>query len=182
METLSRHWKSILEGAEFLSYAATVTGIVAIIFGIKEFQKSVRDSERDEHLRLMDNSVKILDDFATKIIPEMDRFKEQWVALANKKLQNYIVESLSDEAIRAVILESKLDSQGHIVFNLLEEVGVYVKYGLVVPEVLCPSLSHVLLGFCEENQDLLCEIKSNGAPFEHLEYVRRKWHGYREKG
>ncbi|MEY8513955.1 hypothetical protein [Lactococcus taiwanensis] len=172
---------------EILSYIATMVGVYGVFYAIKSFKKSEEDSRQTEQSKLMENSIEVLRVFSTNIIPQIEKFeseveetyqnliasiKEQVLKEDGKDLDE---QNLPEELVSVLKLQAKAASGGYRLMNQLEQVCAFIKYDLIIPDVVYPTIHSVFLRFLKRNEDLLKKVTSDHAPYNNIYGVRDKW-------
>lgn len=170
---------------EFLSYIATIISVIAIVYVIKDFKKSVDDSKKVEESKLMENSIEVLRIFSENIIPNIDLFntesKTMYINLKEnirdkvREEEGNEVDKIPDELDSLLVIQAKLSANGGRIFNQLEQACAYVSYELIIHDVVYPSVHSVFLGFVNDNKDLLDSLTTFDVPFKNVHMVYKKW-------
>lgn len=178
-------FKKIDDTSRFLSEIATVAGVGGVFYAVKSFKKSEKDSRQTERSELMRNSIEVLKIFSGTIIPQSEessrkqrkvykesvsQYKERVYAKENKKL-----DKLPQELEENIRINSKIRSGTIGIFNQLEQVCAYVAHGLIIEDVVYPTVNNFFLDFCKNNEDLLSFITKEDVPYKNLHYVKNKW-------
>lgn len=174
---------------ECLSYAVTTISLIAIVLSIKEFNKSVERTRKQDEQLLVQNSIDVLRKYAEKIIPEMaeadnnlakeiDKQKESALKQVNCLLpKEQKIDKLpdSEELNKQIIYNAKNNCKYGRIFNQLEQVSVYMNYNMVKEELVYIPIHKAFIDFINENIDYLNELRSDDAPYTNVITLYNSW-------
>lgn len=177
-------FKIIDDYSRVISQVATVIGVCGVFYAIKSFKKSESDSKQKERSELMENSIKVLDIFSSKLIPDMGTFdnksekkyKELIEVFLNKAREdNQNINKLPKE-LKIKLKDAAKSMVGIVgIFNRLEQVCAYISYNLIIEDVVYPTIHKLFLDFLDDNNKLLIDVTTLDTPYKNIHSVRKKW-------
>lgn len=179
-----------------VSSLATIGGVVAIVITVMSYKATLQqlkhsaDREQKADTRVaIKESIAVLKVFSEKIIPDIekaerlrqpkiDEVEKDFIDSINKDLPEK--DKITKIPSRAGLTKSlkyyamSLAGYGEI-FNMLEQISVYMNYGLVDTGLVYGPLHHVFLTFYEQNQDYLKYISNDEAPYSNVCKLYENW-------
>lgn len=193
------NWAVLLMVLEGASYVATIIGVVGVFLAISSYKESQNLKTKKELAEIenaknkrVQNSIDVLRSFATNIIPGISEQESNWPSVfvnmkqqvvdqANDKfskrgINKKITEKeLPDDLIKKLITNAKMSTGMPDTFNNLEQLSIYMNYGMVEDDLAYPIIHNVFLNFVDRNGDVLDVLQSDEAPFANIHKLHNDW-------
>lgn len=193
------NWAVLLMVLEGASYVATIIGVVGVFLAISSYKESQNLKTKKELAEIenaknkrVQNSIDVLRSFATNIIPGISEQESNWPSVfvnmkqqvvdqANDKfskrgINKKITEKeLPDDLIKKLITNAKMSTGMPDAFNNLEQLSIYMNYGMVEDDLAYPIIHNVFLNFVDRNGDVLDVLQSDEAPFANIHKLHNDW-------
>lgn len=185
-----------LETLEGVSYIVQILSVIAILITVLSYKatlKQLKDaSERqkdDDHRQSVKESIAVMKSFAEKVIPNITtaaenrpkiqkQVEQDFLTMVNKNLpkENQITSIDENSPIRKQITIA-VETRSGIgdIFNKLEQLSVYMNYGLVDQELIYGPLHKVFITFFEAHHYYFNFIRSDEAPYINVTKLYNSW-------
>lgn len=170
-------WKDFLELCAFI---ITIIGIISIFFTVVSLKREKSKYSEDLDFRKKEKSLELLNKFSCDIIPKINTFEKN----VNDEFgpeEIKALESVTVDIKKEVFIRVHMEKGISDIFNVLEEISVYLNYDIVDKEILYDPISNVVLQFCDTYGETLKEIKKYGAPFKNLATLIETWNNAKRK-
>lgn len=190
------NWSWVLKWLEGLSYIATIGGVIAIWITVKSYSTTVKQlkNDRDREIEL-DNrervrqSITVLKAFAETIIPDMARVTNSH-ADVEKQVRQKLLDRINaglpkekrqqsltndDKTEWIIRITAETESGAGDIFNKLEQISVYVNYGVVDSDLVYDPIHKVFIDFYETHDEFLKFLRSDEAPYKNVTKLYHVW-------
>ncbi|MCK8472481.1 hypothetical protein [Lactiplantibacillus plantarum] len=183
------HFENALLILQLISYIVAILGIIAIIIQVSSFKKNQKKEEKVNDQLLIQNSINVLKVFAEEIIPKISeadktlpKIKSEVEIEALKQINSKLPNDAqlkqlpkSDKLNKQILNVSKNRAGIGRVFNRLEQVTVYMNYGMIKEDLVYIPVHKVFLGFVNENKEYFAQLTSDDAPYMNVLKLYNDW-------
>ncbi|WP_459525086.1 DUF4760 domain-containing protein [Leuconostoc lactis] len=193
------NWELTLKILQGLSYLSSILGVISVAIAIVVFLKNQKLQKQQEDIeannaknKRVKNSIDVLRSFATNIIPNMNEQEQKWPEIfvqskgtILKQINHTFIEKgiekklneneLPQEIVQKLIVDAKMTAGISDTLNNLEQLSIYMNYGLVEDDLMYPVIHHVFLNFIDKHNDVLSASKSDDAPFANIQTLYDNW-------
>jgi len=191
MNTLGLGWWKISyeifrSGFELLYFSTGVFLIIGLYIGFKQLEITNKDIKIRNERMAVEKSLDYLNIFAETLLPKMNKYiqdisdeepllLEAWDPEENDYKLDISEFDEEDELdlLRSLIIRQDKGLQD--IFNHLEFLSAGIMHGLAKEEVVYDPISGVFCKFIENEIIALCASRAQGAPFENLITLYKKW-------
>lgn len=192
-------WSIFLQILEGFSYIATVLGVIGVFVALKAYRNSqVLERKKDKievenaKNKRVQNSIDVLRSFATNIIPSISEQENNWPSVFVQTKEDIVNQinndfktkgsnttitekELTDDIIQKITTNAKMKVGMSDTLNNLEQLSIYMNYGMVEDDLTYPVIHHVFLNFIDKNNDVLLASQSDEAPFANIHQLYDSW-------
>lgn len=166
-------WVSNLKmGLSMAASLATMAGIIALFFTIKQYKQNAKNREIDVQMKKTDYDIKVLKHFSEGIIEQISEFKEKYKKETDVEEFKTLEEGVRKQEI-AINIKLKLNIID--IFNKLEKEMLYITSGITHEQVLYNAIGSVTCRFMIDNFDIFERVTSERAPYDSLNKILKKW-------
>jgi len=183
-------FENLLLSLQLISYLVAILGIVAIVIQISSFRKNQQKEQKVNEQLLIQNSINVLKVFSEEIIPAISEAERNLPAIQkavkvdtleqiNAKLPSEQrltkLPPLNDKLHRQIRYVAK--NRAHIgrIFNKLEQITVYMNYGMIKEDLVYIPVHKVFLNFVTENKACFAQLTSDEVPYMNVLKLYNNW-------
>lgn len=173
-----------------ISYIVAILGIIAIIIQISSFKKNQEKEEKSNDQLLIQNSINVLKAFSEEIIPRIQETRKALPEI-QKEVEAEVLKNINDQLPESQQLEklplendnlykqirNRTKNRAHVgrIFNRLEQVTVYMNYGMVKEDLVYIPVHEVFLNFINDNKEYFAQLTSDDAPYMNVLKLYNDW-------
>ncbi|RUS44088.1 hypothetical protein [Lactiplantibacillus plantarum] len=173
-----------------ISYVIAILGIIAIVVQIFSFKKNQEKEEKANDQLLIQNSINVLKVFSEEIIPKISKVHDNLPGI-QREVESNVLEQINSklssdqqleklpenntELYRQIRFISKNRADVGRIFNRLEQVTVYMNYGMVKEDLVYVPAHKVFLAFVNDNKEYFAQLTSDDAPYMNVLKLYNDW-------